>query len=296
MLGKSWVAGAVGLLVVLCGGQAQAATINVNPGPNAIQSAIDRADAGDKLLIKRGRYAGDIVVDKRLKIVGKNRKPPTIDGGCDTATTVDVTANGVTLRHLRIKGARSSPGDGYTVNLAGVGSGKLRDLVLKETCNANPAYYGVNVFQTGALEITGLRTSGGFIDAGIYVGSIGDVGSRPFLIAGNEAFDNNIGILIEDSVPEANILVRRNHTHDNDLAGLSTPAGILVRRSDGGRYIANRVNRNGRYGIHLLDDFGNSSDENVLRRNRARRNGERNFLDQGVGNCGSGNSFPISRC
>ena len=78
-----------------------------------------------------------------------------------------------------MKGAESDPGDGYTVNLIGVESGSLHDLVLKESCNANPAYYGVNVFQTGrARDHARSSASGGFIDAGIYVGSIGDLGSK----------------------------------------------------------------------------------------------------------------------
>ena len=296
MSGRSYLAGLAALTAALFAGQAQAATINVKPGPNAIQKAVDRADPGDKLLVKRGTYREDVLVDKRLRIIGKAGKPPVINGRCRTERTIDVVANRVTLRHLKVKGAESDPGDGYTVNLIGIESGTFSDLALKESCDQNPAYYGLNVFDTGALEITGITASGGFIDAGIYVGSIGDVGSKPFRIARNETFGNNIGILIEDSVPEANILVRDNETRSNDLSGLSTPAGILVRRSDGGRYIDNVANRNGEYGIHLLDDGGNTSDDNVLNGNTAVENGDVDFLDEGSGNCGSGNSFPIDPC
>jgi parallel beta-helix repeat protein len=275
---------------------AGADTIHVKPGKNAIQKAVNRADPGDRLLVNRGRYREDVVVDKRLRIIGKRGKPPVIDGRCRTDRTIDVVANGVSLRRLKVKGAESDPGDGYTVNLIGVESGTLSDLVLKESCNANPAYYGVNVFDTGALEITDVSASGGFIDAGIYVGSIEDVGSQPFRINDNLTYGNNVGILIEDSVPDANIVVRDNLTIGNDLPGLSTPAGILVRRSDGGRYIDNFVNRNGGYGIHLLDDGGNTSDDNVLNGNAAINSGTADFLDEGTGNCGTGNSFPIDPC
>ena len=271
---------------------AQAATINVRPGPNAIQKAVNRSEPGDRLLLKRGKYREDVQVDKRLKIVGKKGRRPVIDGRCETDRTIDVLANGVRLRHLKVKGARRGPGDGYAVNLIGVASGTLRDLVLRESCNANPAYYGVNVFDTGALEITEVKATGGFVDAGIYVGSIADVGARAFLVARNEAFGNNVGILMEDSGPEANFLVRANRVHDNDLPGLSDPAGILVRRSDGGVYTKNRANGNGDYGIHLDPD----SEGNRLTENRAFGNGIANFFDQGSGNCGSANSFPIPPC
>jgi parallel beta-helix repeat protein len=293
---RSYLAGPIVLAAALLAGQADAATIKVKPGPNAIQKAVDKADPGDRLLVKRGTYREDVLVDKRLRIIGKGGKPPVINGRCRTDRTIDVVADGVTLRHLKVKGAESDPGSGYTVNLIGVESGTFRDLVLKESCDANPAYYGVNVFDTGALAITGIEASGGFVDAGIYVGSIGDAGSKPFRIARNEAFGNNIGILIEDSVAEANILVRDNSTRGNDLPGLSTPAGILVRRSDGGRYFDNVANRNGEYGIHLLDDGGNTSDDNMLNGNTASSNGVEDFFDEGTGNCGSGNSFPIDPC
>jgi parallel beta-helix repeat protein len=285
-----------GVALALVAAPAAADTINVRPGNNAIQKAVNRADPGDRLLVKQGRYREDVVVDKRLRIVGRRGRPPVIDGECDSPITVDVVANGVTLERLKVKGARFGGGFGYAVNLIRVESGTLRDLVLKESCNASPAYYGVNVFDTGALQITGIDVSGGYVDAGIYVGGIGDVGSEPFRIAHNEAFGNNVGILIEDSIPEANIVVRDNFAHDNDFGDLSTPAGILVRRSDGGRYIDNRANRNGVYGIHLLDDNGNTADDNLIRGNRAFGNGDLNFFDEGTGNCGSGNSFPIDPC
>lgn len=291
MQGKSFL-GAACLAMALLTADANAATINVRPGPSALQRAVDRADPGDRLLVKRGTYREDVRVDKRLRVVGKKGKRPVIAGRCATDIVVDVQASGVKLRHLKVRGARNGPGFGYTVNLAGVESGMLDDLVIKETCNASPALYGVNVFQTRALEITGLKVSGGFTDAGIYVGSIGDVGSTTFRIAHNNVFGNNVGILIEDSVPEANISVRRNTTRDNRSPGESDPAGILVRRSAGGRYAKNRANGNLDYGIHLDPD----SDGNVLTGNRASDNDGLDFFDEGAGNCGSGNNFPIAAC
>lgn len=279
-----------------CVPAANAAEITVKPGNNAIQKAVNKADAGDKLLIKGGLYKEDVRITKRLKLVGEPGDRPVIDGECKTDIILDVQANGVTLKHLAARGAKRGPSDGYTVNFIGVGSGTATDLVLRETCNSNPAYYGVNVFQTGALDLNNLDISGGYIDAGIYVGSIGDVGSPDFLIEDNFTHKNNIGILIEDSVPGANIVVRDNKTTGNKTDGLSTPAGILVRRSDGGRYIGNVANDNGSYGIHLLDDGGNTSDDNVLNDNTTKRNGDDNFFDQGTGNCGIGNSFSLDPC
>jgi hypothetical protein len=273
-------------------GQAQADTIHVRPGKNAIQKAVNRADPGDRLAVRKGVYREDVEVDKRLTIVGKDRRPPVIDGRCKTDRPIDVLADRVKLSNLKVKGARGSI-TGHAVDVTGVGSVKLRDLVLRESCGG--AYYGINVAGAGPTTITGVRVSGGFVDAGIYVGSIGNLGPRQLFVARNEAFGNNVGILIEDAGPDANIVVRNNSAHGNVHSGPSTPAGILVRRADGGRYVGNRTNRNGEYGIVLVDE-GAQPAANVLVDNTAFGNGTAPFLDDGSGSCGSGNSFPIDPC
>jgi len=47
------------------------ATIQVVPGPHALQSAIDAASAGDTLLIAHGTYREDIVITKPLTLIGQ---------------------------------------------------------------------------------------------------------------------------------------------------------------------------------------------------------------------------------
>ena len=93
-------------------------------------------------------------------------------------------------------------------------------------------------------------------------------------------------------MPEANIVVRDNFTHGNDLPGLSAPAGILVRRSDGGRYIGNRANRNGDYGIHLLDDGGNTLRQQRAHRERGREQRGRRLPRRGHGQLRIGKLVP----
>jgi hypothetical protein len=59
---------------------------------------------------------------------------------------------------------------------------------------------------------------------------------------------------------------------------------------------ANTLNGNGDgsegYGVHLDPN----SDNNHLVDNVAKQNETRNLFNEGSGNCGSGNSFPISAC
>jgi hypothetical protein len=58
------------VLILSCG-SATAATINVDPGPDAIKKAISTASAGDTLNLSEGTYKEyDLNVDKNLTITG----------------------------------------------------------------------------------------------------------------------------------------------------------------------------------------------------------------------------------
>lgn len=291
MLRRSSVAGVVGLALVCFATPAGAKTISVNPGPDAIQDAVDDASRGDTLRIKRGTYREDVEIDKRLKLIGQDgNKKPVINGQCDTSIVVNLTHSGVLLKRLKVKGAVAQ----YNVNIAQVEKATIRNVDMVQTCNSDRAYYGVNVNSTGAVKIVNSRAYGGFSDAGIYVGSISDTNGKTLLVQGNETYGNNVGILIEDAFgPQGKVLVKGNFTHGNDFdSGLSDPAGILVRRSDRTRYVGNRANNNGEYGIQLDSD----SEDNVLIDNQANGNPDGNLFDEGAGNCGSGNSFSIDPC
>lgn len=90
---------------------ASAKTIHVRAKKaDAINKAIDRANPGDRLVVHKGTYKDPVVVDKRVRIVGKKKrhgrksKKPVIAPGCGTDTAVDVTADGVSLRRLKLRG------------------------------------------------------------------------------------------------------------------------------------------------------------------------------------------------
>lgn len=68
----------------------------VSPG-ESIQAAIDRAAPGDVIEIERGRYAGQLLVDKPLTLRGIER--PTIDGELKE-NTISIKAESVTIEGL----------------------------------------------------------------------------------------------------------------------------------------------------------------------------------------------------
>jgi parallel beta-helix repeat protein len=216
-----------------------------------------------------------------VRIVGKKKRgrtsrKPVIDVGCGTDTAFDVTADGVKLRRLKLRG-----GNVFTLDMSFVDAGVARQLRLTDRCGA---LYGINIFQGGAIGLLQNRASG-YLDAGIYVGGIIDTVGGALWIEGNDSFGNNRGLIVEDSfaVP-VDIRVIGNHFHDNTLPGEGDPAGIFVHNSDGVSFSDNRAEDNGAYGIHLdINSDGNRLFNNVFRGN------PENVLDEGAGNCGSGN-------
>ncbi|MEK6216381.1 MAG: nitrous oxide reductase family maturation protein NosD, partial [Boseongicola sp.] len=82
---------------------ADAAEYDVRPGPDALESAMNMAQAGDTLRLSPGTYFGSIVINKPLTLIGENA---TIDGGgVGSVITVDVAD--VILTGLTIAGSGS---------------------------------------------------------------------------------------------------------------------------------------------------------------------------------------------
>jgi parallel beta-helix repeat protein len=264
---------------------AGAATINVNPGNNAIQRAVNRASNGDTLRIHDGRYKDDVSVDKRLTLTDAGDGRPVIDGQCDPLRVIDIDHNRVTLKGLKVEGAREGGGTA-AVNFIGIEKGTVDDLVVRDTCGGGPgsgAQYGVNVYQSEKLSITDVNGKG-FSDAAIYIGAITDTGNGELVVAESNTHGNNQGIIIEDTTPDADVSVEDNHTEDNGR-------GIFVNNSQQVELSGNEIVDNAT-GVEI----DAQSEDNVFTDNVFTGNGT-DLVDNGTGNCGSGNTpEPFGPC
>jgi hypothetical protein len=86
---------------------ALAASHHVYPGPNALQTAIDGAAAGDRLLVHPspggyGVYAEAVTVDKPLQIIGTG---VVVTGDCTGSIPMTIAADGVRIRRISFTGA-----------------------------------------------------------------------------------------------------------------------------------------------------------------------------------------------
>jgi parallel beta-helix repeat protein len=251
--------------------------IEVFPGKHALAQALASANSGDVLNLHAGVYRDAITVAKSdISVQSAGDGAVTIDGQCAQTATIEVEADGFAIRGpMTIKG-----GDFYEVDFAFVSSGAIQGVTLKDSCGA--AEYGVNLFQTGPLQVID-NTAMGFDDAGVYVGGIIDTGSGQLLVDGNEVRNSSRGIIVEDSF-KVDIIVRGNNLHGNVTSGihLTNTDGIVVR--------GNLAMNNGTYGIDL-DAY---SDFNHVTGNTALGN-QFDLANAGNGNCFKRNAYETSQ-
>jgi nitrous oxidase accessory protein len=74
----------------------------VSPAAGSPQQAVDAAHDGDTIVMKSGRYAGPIVIGKRLAIEGE---PGAVVEGNGSGSVITVTSPGVALSGLEVRGS-----------------------------------------------------------------------------------------------------------------------------------------------------------------------------------------------
>ena len=80
----------------------EAAVIDVNPGPGALQAAINAASPGDVLRVHAGTYNEAVSIDRPLKVIGDDATQVTIDAGCGALTALSVDADRVTIQGVHV--------------------------------------------------------------------------------------------------------------------------------------------------------------------------------------------------
>ena len=82
--------------------------ITVRPGPNAITKALERVKEPGLLRVRSGHYREAFAIDKRVRLVGVGRRRPLIDAECAARSTIEVRADDVRLRGLKVVGAHTA--------------------------------------------------------------------------------------------------------------------------------------------------------------------------------------------
>lgn len=183
---------------------AASATFTVSPG-QSIQAAVDRAQAGDRVLVEPGVYKETVQVDRAGITLSGNivqGERPVLEGDGELADAVQVGGDDFTIEGFEI---RNFVGNGVVAN-------KAKNVVFRDLVIDNAGLYGVYPVECEGVLVENCVVSR-IADAGIYVGQ-----SRDIIVQNNEVYNNVAGIEIENSV---NALVANNSAHHNT-------GGILV--------------------------------------------------------------------
>ncbi len=225
----------------------------VKPG-ESIQAAVNAAEPGDTIFVKRGTYAENVAItkdgvtlfSKGAKIVppetpapnGCSFGDPAGDGICavgqlepqpDGPPTVTDPVSDVTISGFKVEGF---PANGILFFGA-------EDPVVKHNRTKDNHEYGIARFVSSGGKIVGNAASGSE-EAGIYVG---DSPEADVLIAGNWTFDNELfGIFLRDA---AHGKVAFNRSSGNCVGAIVLNTGANV--AGDWRFFANKFHDNDRF-------------------------------------------------
>ncbi|HYK41010.1 MAG TPA: nitrous oxide reductase family maturation protein NosD [Thermoanaerobaculia bacterium] len=189
---------ATALLVLALAGRPPAA--DTSP----LQARVDAAAEGSTVEVAGGRYRGDLVIDRRIRLVGRGR-PLLVGSG--NASVVMVRAPGVTVEGLDIDGGGRGDlaADTSGIHIAAVNA-TIRD------CRIAGTLFGVYLREADGTAVRSSRIRGipgkapGEKGSGIHVWN-----TRGFVLEGNSIADVRDGFYIQSS---SNGLVKGNRARD----------------------------------------------------------------------------------
>ncbi len=137
-----------------------------------LMARLAAAEAGDTLVLTAGRYLGNFVIEQGISLIGEGR--PTLDGGgSGTVLTIAATAQGATVRGVRVVASGDGPVDTPT------GLRILADDVTAQDLEIVEVYMGIQVMGANGVRVIGnsiasfangtvnneLHATGGEVDA-----------------------------------------------------------------------------------------------------------------------------------
>jgi len=190
-------------------------TITVNSG-EYIQTAINDAQPGDTILIRKGTYYEyPIFVNKSVTLLGESKTETIIDGGGTANVIINVLANNAKIRNLTVQNTAGgiSPPAQIGIHITAVHEVEVSDCIIKN-CSRNLRLGGSKNARILRNNITQALSYG----YGIHL----DAGSENNLIMDNYIVSNpksTIGIQVENTAINNWIYHNNFVNNEKDFAG-----------------------------------------------------------------------------
>jgi nitrous oxidase accessory protein len=194
-----------------------------------LQTDVDAAAPGGTVTVAPGRYEGDLVIDKPLRLIGVSR-PQLVGSG--NGSVVRVRADDVTIDGFDIDGR----GTGRVADdAAGIHVAARRATV--RNCRISGSPFGVYLREADGSAVAGMTVEG---------------------IAGRDAGDQGSGIHLWNTTGFA---LRDNFVH-------GARDGVYLQASSHGVVVGNTI-REVRYGLHYMYSDDNVFEDNTFERSAA---------------------------
>ena len=215
------------LAAILAGQEVAAAMVDGRPSPrdaSAIQRLVDEAPDGSIVEIPPGRYVGDVIVDRPMHLVGRQR-PLLVGSGA--GSVIRVRASKVTVEGFDIdgRGGGDLGRDASGIHITG------HDVVVRD-CRIMNTLFGVYLREA----------DGTFVDHAVIRG-----------IPGRDAGEKGSGIHVWNTHGFRLI--------GNEIADVRD--GFYIQSSSGG-FVAHNIARDLRYGIHYMFSDDNAFEDNTF--------------------------------
>ncbi len=217
--------------------------------PFDLQAALAGARAGDTIVVPAGSYAGPLVIDTPVTLIGAPGERPVIDGG-GRGSVITINAPDVTIRGFDLRGS------GASLDLEDSGITSLGARTVVEDNHLEDVLFGIYLQNAPDSVVRGNTVAGKPLEMGVR----GD-GLRLWYSAGS--------------------LVENNHVHDSrDMIVWFSPDSVIrgntVERSRYGLHfmvnenvlIEENVLRDNSVGIYLMYGDGYTVRNNLLFNNR----------------------------
>jgi nitrous oxidase accessory protein len=221
----------------------------VEPGDN-IQMAINRANPGDILLIKRGVYKEyPIFVNKSLTIIGESREETIIDGEELADLIINIMADNVKISNLTIQntGGGAYPPVQKGIQITAVKNVEISDCTIKN-CATNLRLGGSSFSRILRNRITHALTNG----YGVHL----DENSEYNEITSNYISFNDVGIQVERTATNNTIYHNNFMNNSLDVGGPASGANNRWHNGypSGGNYWDKNSGEDLKSGVQQIED------------------------------------------
>jgi parallel beta-helix repeat protein len=234
-----------------------------------IQNAIDNAENGDTIKVLKGRYNGDLVIDKSITIITESIEDVLINSSKKKTYLIDIVADSVSLEKLKLEDDTTTSHRKAIIRISSEASNvKIIDSLINHSVNGYGIYtegsYGTVIKNNTINDTRGIYMGNSnliTIDSNRVLNCSNNPAIRIAKSIGNQVVNNYIsnctyGIYASEC---SDTLIENNTIANNEISG------IYIVTGNENEIFNNIINNNNLNGIDLSGDYCTVGGNNILK-------------------------------